>query len=123
MNDTCQAHANERATTRVVVPRANVREDEHGYHFAVEMPGATAEKLQVTFENGVLTFVGDAHVPAPEGYRFVRREFADTQYRRAFRLPIEIDAEKISAELKNGVLEVRAPKTRTAPRKIAVAVG
>lgn len=85
-----------------------------------DVPGARADGLDVSFEDGVLAV--HASVPARElPGRCVRQEYGVGDYRRSFRLGDGFDASLIAAEYRHGVLTIRVPRLAAVrPRKIAV---
>jgi HSP20 family protein len=85
-----------------------------------DVPGARAEGLDVSFEDGVLT-VHAAVEPRVLPGRRVRQEYGVGDYRRSFRLGEGFDASLISADYRHGVLTIRVPRLAAVrPRKIAV---
>lgn len=85
------------------------------------VPGLSEKDVQVTLNQDVLTLSGERKVTAPEGYRPHRQERAPFQFSRSFALPTRVDAEKVTATVKHGVLMVHLPKAREAqPRQITV---
>lgn len=86
-----------------------------------DLPGVTAESIDVQCEQGGLTL--EAHVEprqAPDT-NYVLREYGIGAYRRMFRLSEAIDANRISAEVSNGVLTLHLPKAESAkPKQIKV---
>jgi HSP20 family protein len=85
-----------------------------------DVPGARADGLDVSFEDGVLAV--HAAVPARElPGRCVRQEYGVGDYRRSFRLGDGFDASLITAEYRYGVLTIRVPRLAAVrPRKISV---
>jgi HSP20 family protein len=103
-------------------PRVDVHEDEAAYRITAELPGLEEKDFQVHLEGDVLTIRGEKrerHEDEREGYRHV--ETLAGAFERRFHLPTEVDAEKIAASHKNGVLTVSVPKADVAkPRTINV---
>ena len=87
-----------------------------------EMPGAARDDVSVQVDKGVLTVEGAAKVEAPsEPFGETYVGFESGMYFRAFALSDEIDREKISASVANGVLTVRLPKSDSGrSRKIEI---
>lgn len=85
-----------------------------------DIPGARADGIDVSFEEGVLSV--HAAVPARElPGRSVHEEYGIGDYRRTFRLGDEFDASQITADYRRGVLTIRVPRLAAVrPRKIAV---
>jgi HSP20 family protein len=105
-------------------PRVDIYADEEGISLQFELAGVEPKDVDIRFENGVLTLKGERKLERAdkrEGYH--RVELAYGTFTRSFSLPVSIDAEKIHAESKNGVLEVHLPKKPEAkPRAIQVKV-
>ena len=85
-----------------------------------DMPGAKADSMNVSFEDGVLS----VHAQVPQrclpGRPFVQ-EYGIGDYRRSFRLGEGFDASQISAEYRKGVLTIHVPRLAAVrPRKIEV---
>lgn len=94
------------------------------YVVTAELPDMTRDDISVTFENGVLTLTGErkAAFDAAEG-TLHRSERAYGRFTRSFTLSATVDANRISASYKEGVLTVRVPQREEAkPRQIAVDV-
>lgn len=104
----------------VARPRVDILETEHEVILLADMPGVKPTDVDVRFENGELTVHGRRTTSHP-GKRRALWEYEPAHYHRAFRLTEDVAADRIEAELKNGVLTVRLPKAEAAkPRRIAV---
>jgi HSP20 family protein len=104
----------------VARPRVDILETEHEVLLLADMPGVKPTDVDVRFENGELTIHG-RRTSSNGGRRRVLWEYEPAHYHRAFRLAEDIAADRIEAELKNGVLTVHLPKAEAAkPRRIAV---
>jgi len=105
-------------------PNVDIYEDEEGVLLRFELAGVEAKDVDVRFENGVLTLRGERKLEREDkrdGYH--RVELSYGTFTRSFSLPGTIDAEKIRAESKNGVLSVHLPKKPEAkPKSIQVKV-
>jgi HSP20 family protein len=87
----------------------------------LDMPGVKANDVEVHFERGELVVTGTRHSTGCQAGECLVAEHEPATYSRAFLISQDVDVEKISAELKNGVLTVRLPKSSAAlPRRIAV---
>ena len=85
-----------------------------------DMPGVKPGDVDVRFENGELTIHG-RRMSLRSERRAILSEYEPTHTHRSFRVSQDIAADRIQAELKNGLLTVRLPKAESAkPRKIAV---
>lgn len=103
-----------------VAPEVNIYETEDGYVLEAEMPGVTKEGLEITLEGNTLTFVGRRHDEVVKG-TVLYRESEPIDYRRVFELDPTVDTNKISAEMRQGILTLTLPKTeRVKPRKIEI---
>lgn len=101
----------ERTRTRpLYAPRADIYETDDGLVILVDMPGVRPESADVTIEQRVLTIRGRSEDQPPEGFSPVYREYAPGDYERVFTLSDDIDAERIEARVKNGVLRLSLPK-------------
>jgi HSP20 family protein len=90
----------------------------------VELPDVNREDVEVTVEHNTLTLRGEKKLPADvkdEQFRRVERRYG--AFARSFTLPTTVDASKVSADFKNGVLTVKLPfKEEAKPRTINVEV-
>ena len=90
-----------------------------------ELPGMEAKDIDVKLENNVLTLRGERHFEKEakeENYHRIEREYGS--FSRAFSLPVTVNAEKVTAEYKDGVLKIELPKKeeiKPKPIKIAAA--
>lgn len=117
---------NEHVTARGSwTPSVDIYEtDGHDVVIKAELPDMTREDIEVTVENNTLTLRGERKLPADikeEQFRRVERHYG--AFTRSFTLPNTVDASKVSAEYKNGVLTVRLPfREEAKPRTINVEV-
>jgi HSP20 family protein len=105
-----------------VFPAVNLSEDQDGYFVRAELPGVNADDLDIRVEGRHLTIAGQRTI-AMEGDKvcYHRREREGGKFSRVLGLPGDIDAEKVTARLVNGILTVQVPKAATArPRQISV---
>ncbi len=108
-------------TLAVITPAVNLYEREHEVIIVADMPGVSEKNVEITVEKNVLTLTGKSEWTEPAGHELRYREFSPTEFRRVFSLTSDLDAEQITATIKNGVLTVTLPKSEKAkPRKIAV---
>jgi len=114
------AGAVERAEARAVNPPVDVLETEDEFLVLADMPGVRPEDVDVRFEKGELTVHGrrsSAHAEKD----WALREYEATNYHRAFAVAETVAADRITADLKGGVLTVRLPKVEAVkPKKITV---
>ncbi len=107
-----------------LLPPVDVIEDASGITLYADLPGVSREQLTLRVEGDQLSLEAALVLPVPKEMQASHAEVNLSQYRRAFTLSKELDADQVSAEMSQGVLRVRIPKAAHAqPRKIAVQVG
>lgn len=100
-------------------PRADVTEDGHGYLIRLEVPGFGPDSIEVSFDGDVISIEGSASgTETQEDVRYHRIERRGGRFSRRFHLPRGSNTENASAELADGILEVRIPKNETAKRRL-----
>lgn len=105
----------------VFTPPIDIHETDDGLILRADLPGVSLETLELQVQNNRLTLFGRVPQVAPEGSRLVHQEYQEGDYLRSFILSDNVDHDRISAKLTNGVLEVFLPHTPKAqPRKIQV---
>jgi HSP20 family protein len=105
------------------VPPVDIYETEdHAVVLKAELPEMKKDDINVTFENNVLTLKGERKLDQETGSgNFQRLERHYGSFTRSFTLPATIDASRISASYKDGVLTIRLPQREEAkPKQIAV---
>ena len=105
-----------------VFPAINLAEDKDKYYIRAELPGISAEDLDIQATGSNLSISGERKISAEkEDVRYHRREREAGKFSRAISLPGDIDPEGVSASLANGILKVSVPKAEKAkPRQIAI---
>jgi HSP20 family protein len=107
------------------VPNVDINEFEERFQLYVDLPGIEPKDVDITLENGVLTISGERFAQAEKADENVvrrRTERGTGRFYRRFILPESVDAEKVKATDRHGVLEILIPKQAKAlPRKIGVA--
>jgi HSP20 family molecular chaperone IbpA len=128
MNDTMQAQRRsepgpERMQRRPTVnPLVDIYENADEILLVADVPGVAKDQIRIDLEKNQLTLTARRE-DNPKG-RMIGQEWGSRDYYRAFAIPQGIDAEKISADLTDGVLRVHLPKAAAAkPRKIEVRAG
>jgi len=109
--------------TRGVYPPVNLVETVDAFVLTAEIPGVAADDIDVSLEGQTVTLSGQRKVDstAGDGVAVHRRERAAGHFKRAFELPKKFDLEAAEAKHKNGVLELRLPKSPEAQaRQISV---
>src|SRR3954463_6584573 len=107
-----------------IIPPVDIFEDESGFTLIADLPGVSKDRLGVKVDGDNLLIEGEGSVPAPQQMELRYAEMPALSYRRSFTLSRELDASKIDANLKDGVLKLSIPKAEQAkPRKIEIKVG
>jgi HSP20 family protein len=103
-------------------PPCDVYEDVNGFSVRAALPGVDPKTVSTVIDDGVLTISGERKADAEkEGRAYYVRELASGGFARSFRLPTNVDREKVSAAYKDGVLTIDLPKKEeTKPRRIAI---
>ena len=89
----------------------------------VELPGMRKEDINISLHDGMLTIAGERQSSSGEGESAERTERFSGKFRRSISLPTRVDASKVSATYKDGILTVTLPKAEEAkPKQIQVNV-
>ena len=102
-------------------PKYNVIENEKDYSVLMEIPGIDKKDISVECDNDVLTISSYKEYSEDSNAHFNRLESLEVN--KSFYLPEDIDAKKIDAQLKNGILEIKIPRkaeVKTKAIKIAI---
>ena len=100
------------------VPVVDIAEKDKEYEITAELPGLDEKNVEVKFADGFLTIKGEKREEKEEkkkDYYLSERRFGSFQ--RSFQVPESVDADKIVANFKNGVLTVTLPKSPEAQKK------
>lgn len=101
-----------------VLPCIDIYEDQYALYIYADMPGVGKEDLQVELNEDILTIQGKVAKTQP---KVMLQEYRIGDYYRSFTLTDEINREKISAKMENGVLCLELPKVEEAKaRKIEI---
>jgi len=103
-------------------PAADVVENDHGYLLEIDMPGFSKSDFALKIDENVLTITGERKHTEPENnelYQFYERPWGT--FKRAFRLPDNVNMGNINATYENGVLRLELTKKEDAkPRTITI---
>ena len=106
-----------------LLPPADVIEDAAGITLYADLPGVPKERLQLRVDGDQLFIEAELQLPLPQGLEPGHVEVTLSRYRRTFTLSKELDADRIGAEMNQGVLRITLPKVAQAqPRRIQVQV-
>lgn len=105
----------------VFTPPIDIYETDEGLVLHADLPGVSSETLELQVQDNKLTLFGRVPQLLPENAQIVHQEFHVGDFLRSFILSDEVDHERITAKLNNGVLRVFLPKAPKAePRRIEV---
>jgi HSP20 family protein len=97
-------------TAPLLVPRTEVIQQPDALRVRVDLPGLTADEIDVTVEAGILTIAGERRrEDVQEGEGFIRSELTYGTFFRTIQLPDGADEENVEAVVRNGVLDIRVP--------------
>jgi HSP20 family protein len=104
--------------SEITEPSLDLYEDGNEVVVKAEMPGMTKEDIQISFADNVLTISGEKKQEDEDrGKDYYRAERVYGAFMRRIVLPTEVNPEKARALFKNGVLEIRLPKSESAKKK------
>jgi len=90
----------------------------------IDVPGLKKDQINISLDEDVLTIdsqIDEEKEDKPEDEKYYRRERYCASFQRRLRLPSEVDQEKISANLSDGVLEIKLPKAKERlPREVKI---
>ncbi len=110
-----------RQEERVLRPQVDICEDSSGITLQADMPGVPKDKFDIQVNKDSLSIEGIVAVAMPETMKPLYADVSVTRYQRNFSLSGGLDATKIDANLKDGVLTLHIPKREEIkPRKIEV---
>ena len=104
-------------------PASRLGFDDDGTNFVLraDVPGLTENDFEISVAGNTVTLKGERKVDVPEGLSVHRRERRAVRFAKSFQLPTRVDADKVTATLKHGVLTLTLPKVAEAqPRQISV---
>ena len=105
-------------------PAVNLWETGDALKLELELPGVRGDQIDLSVVGDELSIKVERPDVEPQGATYHRRERGVGSFARVVRLPVEVDADRVEAELQHGVLTITLPKAESArPRKIQVASG
>jgi HSP20 family protein len=112
---------NDYQTVKYRKPAANIIENENNFELVLAVPGFGKDEIKIDLEDNLLTISSEKEVEDKE-INFSRREFAFGAFSRSFKLPKTVEAEKIKAEFKDGILNINIPKIEEAKLKKVIKI-
>jgi HSP20 family protein len=113
-----------RKNAPVFAPHVDIVERAGELVLLADMPGVSGEAIDIEFKDGTLTVRGHVCPREQDGRRYLLREYGVGDFYRTFQVSESVNAEKITAAYRDGVLELHLPKVAPPePRKINVKVG
>ncbi len=111
--------------TGVTTPAVNIIEGKDDFRIEVAAPGLDKKDFKIDIDNNMLSISAEKeNTVKEEEDNYVRREFGYTSFKRTFTLPDSVNAEKIKATHKEGILQITIPKKEEArvkpPKKIEI---
>lgn len=104
-------------------PALDVYQNNDNVIAMIELPGMKKEDIEISLHDGMLTISGERKTESQQGDKAERSERFVGKFRRSITLPTRIDANKVSASYKDGILTVTLPKAEEAkPKQIQVNV-
>lgn len=90
--------------------KCDIYEKDGDYHIEMDIPGFEKKDISIECDNGNLTITAEKEEKEnDESKRYIKRERTYGKYQRSFYLG-DVEAEKIKAEFKNGMLKIKVPK-------------
>ena len=105
-------------------PSLDIYEEKDSLMVKADLPGLNKEDVSVALQDNVLTIKGERKYEAEKKEtNFYRRERVHGSFVRSVELPVTVDANKVSAQFRDGVLHITLPKSESAkPKEIKVSV-
>lgn len=102
-------------------PRTNLYDRGEDFMIVAEVPGMSKDDISIRIQGNYLELSGSRQNDAPEGYRSHRVERPAATFTRSFTIPSDVDADKVEARLKDGLLMLTLPKAEAAkPKQISI---
>jgi HSP20 family protein len=109
---------------RTWAPPVDIYETGDELTLVAEVPGLEQKEIDISFDNGLLILSGERKAEKDENRTYHRNERWYGRFERSFQMPASYDAEKIKAQLRDGILTVQLPKKEEAkPRQITISAG
>jgi len=107
---------------QVFAPLADIFECAEALYVVAEMPGIDPDSVEVTFERSVLRLAARNQMSPPAGMSLLHSEYRVGDFERTFTIGVEVDAGRIEASIRDGLLRVMLPKAAPTSHRVAVKV-
>jgi HSP20 family protein len=108
-------------TSQGPFPPINVFQQGHDILAVIELPGVDKNDLQIQAKNNTIRISGQKAVTYPDGVSLHRRERMRGEFDRTITLPVQVDADHIKAEYRDGILALFLPRSESdKPRTISI---
>ncbi len=115
--------ADSSAERYVFQPAIDIYDTDDGLVLRADLPGVSPETLELQVQDNKLTLFGRVSPHAPDGARLVHQEYGVGDFLRSFILSDDVDHERITAKLTQGVLRVTLPSVqKPSPKRIPIDV-
>lgn len=105
-------------TSRGTSPSVNIFKDNDDIVLMAELPGMKKEDIAIEIKDNMITLGGKRETNYPENASVHRLERRAHRFSRSMRLPTKVDADKVRAEYKNGILAVVLPRAESDKPKL-----
>ena len=122
MNRLFNQRSSSRARVAPSYPAINTWANEDGLFVSAEMPGVSTQDIDISVTGNTLVITGERGADdIPEDARIHRKERGYGKFSRSIQLPYSVDAEKVEASFKDGILNILLPQVEAEkPKKIAI---
>lgn len=112
------------SVNRLASPQLDMHEDQSGYVIKADLPGIKKEEIEITLTDNVLSLKGERKEETEKtGEGWSHTERWTGAFERLIEFPVEVDASKVAASFKDGVLEVKVPRAESAkPKQLKIEV-
>jgi HSP20 family molecular chaperone IbpA len=111
------------APRSTLTPRAELTTSDEGATIRFQVPGASADSVDVTLEEDRLTVSARVDDSLPEGYEWTYRERPSGDFKTTVLVPFDVAEDGVAATVDNGVLTVQLKRSAPVKRKITVSAG
>ena len=115
-------HAEENCICENVwAPRVNIVEDKNEFLLEIDLPGVSEKDVKITAHNDKLHIEGERKAGSEKNY--VREEISKGKFCRSFKLPDNVESNKIEAAFKNGILSIKlTKKEESKPKEVSIKI-